>query len=80
MAALCQGVAVVTNTGRMTEPIWSESGCVALAPEDDHAAFVKVTEDLLADPQRRASLGTLAKCVYVRKFALERTMEILLSD
>ena len=80
MAALCQGLAVVTTSGRMTEPLWHESGCVALAPEDDHAAIVKSAEDLLADPAKRERLGNRAKSVYVRKFALERTMEVLLSD
>ncbi len=80
MAALCQGVAVVTTSGPMTEPLWRESGCVALAPDDDDAAMVKTAEDLLANPSNRARLANRAKSVYVRNFALERTMRILLSD
>ena len=80
MAGLCQGIAVVTTSGKMTESVWAERSCVALAPEDDPASLVEKAEVLLADPEARRNLGSLGKRVYVQEFALERTMEILLKD
>jgi len=80
MAGLCQGKAIVTTSGKMSEPIWQVSGCVALAEDGDTPVFVSRVEELLANPGLRRSLGEVARGIYVREFALERTMEILLRD
>ena len=80
MACLCQGKAVVTTQGAMTEPVWRNSGCVALVPDRDTSAFVSAIEDLVKNRESRRSLGELARQVYVREFALERTIETLLKD
>jgi glycosyltransferase involved in cell wall biosynthesis len=80
MAGLCQGKALVTTFGKMTEPIWKESGCIALAADGDTSDLVSKEENLLANPGLRQKLGEAARLVYVREFALERTIETLLRD
>ena len=80
MAGLCLGIPVITTSGKMTEPLWAEQACLALAADDDPASLVEEAEKLLADPAARRRLGAIGKRVYVLEFALERTMEILLKD
>jgi glycosyltransferase involved in cell wall biosynthesis len=78
MAGLEHGLPIATSFGYVTEPIWAESGCVALAPCDDPPALVQAAEGLLADRGASARLGARAREVYDRHFALERTVEALL--
>jgi hypothetical protein len=80
MAGLAHGKAVATTAGWLTEPVWSETGCVALAPAGDPTALARVAAGLVDDPHARARLGAVADAVYRRLFALERTVEALLRD
>lgn len=80
MAGLAHGKATITTQGVGTEPIWSQTGCVALAPADDLAAFVQTTESLLADPQARTRLGTTAREIYSQRFEIQRSVEKILSS
>lgn len=77
MAGLAHGLAVATTAGEMTEPVWAESGGVALAPEGDADALARSAASLLADPDARARLGAAGREVYLRHFSLERTVEAL---
>ena len=76
MAALANGLPVATILGANTDPIWVESGAVALAPVDEPGSLAARAEELLADPDRRAALGRPAGHVR-RAFAIERTVAAL---
>jgi glycosyltransferase involved in cell wall biosynthesis len=82
MAALAHGKAVVTTIGRLSEPLWAEerdrSVAAAVAGEDDALAAAVVR--LSGDASARARLGTAARELYVRRFALEHTLARLLAD
>jgi len=78
MAALAHGRAMVSNQGALTEPLWADSGAVALAPSPEPAGLVRAAEALLGDPEACARLGTEARRFYERSFAIERTVETLL--
>lgn len=81
MAALANGVAVVTTAGRLTEPgLWSDG--VALVPVDRPEEFVRVVLALLEG--RRAErlarlevLGRSGRRLYDATFSLLRTVSTL---
>ena len=54
MAGLAHGRAIATTEGWLTEPVWAETGCVALAPAGDPSALVRLGERLLTDTPARA--------------------------
>ncbi|HUX68204.1 MAG TPA: glycosyltransferase [Terriglobales bacterium] len=74
MAGLALGRCLLTEAGPATEPLWSSSGAVALAPPADFAA---AAEALLADSARRRQLGDAARQLYQAHFALENTVRRL---
>lgn len=78
MAALAHGRAVVSNEGALTEPLWADSGALALAPAPEPASLMGAAKTLLGDPAGRAHLGAEARQFYERSFAIERTVETLL--
>ncbi len=78
MAGLAHGLAVATNAGRLTEAYWAESGGVELAPTAATSATFAAAERLLADPSRRACVGTAGRDLHARRFAIERTVEAIL--
>jgi glycosyltransferase involved in cell wall biosynthesis len=77
MAGLVHGVPIVTNNGRLTEPLWAESGAVALAPGADAEALVKATLELLSDETSRRPLGDAGRELYNEHFTIERTVAAL---
>jgi glycosyltransferase involved in cell wall biosynthesis len=80
MAGLAHGKPIVTTSGPLTEPIWSESRAVVLVPDGDTDAFVAAVERLMNDPDARERLGNAARATYLAHFAAGRTIEGLLSD
>jgi glycosyltransferase involved in cell wall biosynthesis len=78
MAGVSQGCPIVTVRSFNTEPIWAESGAVALV--DSVHEMVPVVESLLADDNARTQLGRAAYALYERSFAIERTIETLLAQ
>lgn len=78
MAALAHGRAVVTTYGDLSEPLWKESGCVALAKVDDDEAVVHLAERLLTAPAERQDLGEKARRVYQATFAVAHAIAQLL--
>jgi glycosyltransferase involved in cell wall biosynthesis len=74
MAALANGVPVVTTAGRFTEPEWS-AAAVALVPAGDASALAAAVLD---DAPRRRALGPAGRACYERHFAMERTLDVLL--
>jgi len=77
IAALALGSAVVTTGGPMTEALWRDSGAVVLAPDGDLDTFVKDAFALGLDVPRRTEMGSRARDLYARTFALEHTVAAL---
>ena len=80
MAPLSLGVATVTSRGALTEKVWDEQPSVSLAAASDTAAHVAAAISLLGDKGLRAQLGKRGQQLYATRFALEKTVETLLSD
>lgn len=78
MAGLAHGRPVATTAGPLTEPVWSETGAVALAPMAEPGGLARLAEALLADPEARARLAAAARLTYEQLFSLERTVVALL--
>ena len=78
MAALANGVAVVTTEGRLTEPGWRSSGAVKLASASDPSAVAAAVAMLLPDAAATAALGARGRRLYESRFALEHTLDALL--
>jgi len=79
MAGLALGLPIVTTDGALTEPLWRDSGAVALAPAGDAGAFVEQVERMLAQPEQAGILAERARDLYQKTFSLERTIEGLRS-
>jgi hypothetical protein len=77
MAALHNSRAVVTTTGHLTEPLWAESGAVAMTPAGDAPALVAAVRSLLARPADLQALAARGDDTYRRRFALVHTVETL---
>jgi Glycosyl transferases group 1 len=77
MAALANGVPVVTTIGALSEPVWSE-GAVAAAPAGDAEQLARLALDLLDRPERLAELGLAGQRLYQDQFALCHTVAALL--
>jgi glycosyltransferase involved in cell wall biosynthesis len=78
MAALANGAAIVTTTGALTEPVWSEREAVALIPAGQPQALVDAVIRLLRDPGERGRLARVGQQTYDAEFALDRTLDVLL--
>ena len=79
MAALANGVPVVTTIGVLSEPVWSE-GAVAAAPAGDPDRLARLALDLLDRPDRLAELGLAGQRLYQDQFALRHTVAALLES
>jgi glycosyltransferase involved in cell wall biosynthesis len=79
MAALANGVPVVTTLGVLSEPIWS-GGSVAAVPVGDPKRLAGRVSELLSQPERLAELGAAGRRLYEEQFAIERTVAALLTE
>ena len=77
MAALAHRSAVVTTDGALTEPLWRESGAVALVDSGDLAAMRATLTHLMDDPARRAQMGAAAGALYAERFDVAHTIAAL---
>jgi glycosyltransferase involved in cell wall biosynthesis len=77
MAGLAHGVPTVTTRGFLSEQIWTQTNCVALAETGDLEQFLHAAEKLLADAASRTRLGESGRQIYADYFALEHTVEKL---
>jgi len=78
MAALANGVPVVTNTGVATEDVWRDDA-VVLVDSANPAMLTDAVGALLDDDTRRAHLASRGRLLYARCFAIEHTVELLLA-
>lgn len=74
MGALTTGIAVVTTAGPLTEPVWSDSGAVALETAGDAAALAARVAQLAGDSTARRELGARGRRLYDERFALPVTI------
>ncbi len=79
MAALVNGVPVVTNRGPATEEEWISDGAVAVAASLRPSALRDAVAALLDDDERQRRLGAGGFEMYDQRFALRHTVETLLS-
>jgi glycosyltransferase involved in cell wall biosynthesis len=77
MLGLSHAKAVVTTAGELTEPLWSASNALALAPAGDTKAFVRLVEQLACDPAERRRMGQAARKLYQARFDLSITIGAL---
>jgi glycosyltransferase involved in cell wall biosynthesis len=77
MAGLALGVPTASTDGALTEPLWRQSGAVALAPAGDANALVQRAGELLDDPEQRRSLSRCASCLYRDRFDIGHTVRAL---
>ena len=78
MASLAHGRAVATVEGRLTEPLWRESGAAALSPAGDAGALAANIRMLLRDHDARARLGEAGRKLYRDRFSIDHTIARLL--
>ena len=79
MAALALGRPVVTTSGHLTEPLWAESGAVAMAAVSDAASFAAAVIRLMSDDDTRVRLGQQGQRVYHERFRLSHVVDALSS-
>jgi glycosyltransferase involved in cell wall biosynthesis len=77
MAGLSLGLPIATTEGPLSEPLWRETGAVALAPVDAPEAIAEVAETLLADGEYRAAYGLRARALYENRFGTDRMIQTL---
>lgn len=79
MACLINSVATVSNIGHNTEPIWKETGAVALAPSITPDLVVEHIATLLEREGLRSELAKYGNDAYNLHFQLSRTIEKLMA-
>jgi glycosyltransferase involved in cell wall biosynthesis len=77
MAVITHARPIVTTQGSATEPLWQQSGAVALVPPGDDVAFASMVCELIGDEDRRHRYGIAAKSLYGSRFDLRHTIEAL---
>jgi glycosyltransferase involved in cell wall biosynthesis len=77
MAALAHHRAVATTAGYLTEPLWDQSGAVALAHVANPGALGEVVARLMDDSGERLRLGQAAGKLYAERFDIAHTLAAL---
>jgi hypothetical protein len=76
MAALANGIPVLTTLGELSEPIWW-NGAVEAVPAGSWDQLCERALDLLGRPERLSSLGAAGRQLYRDRFAIEHTLAVL---
>jgi glycosyltransferase involved in cell wall biosynthesis len=77
MACLSSGRPVVTTIGHLSEPLWAETGAVAIADVTDSTAFAAAAVGLLANADARAALAARGQHVYAERFSVHKVIDAL---
>jgi glycosyltransferase involved in cell wall biosynthesis len=80
MAGLAHCRPVLTTSGVLTEPLWRQSGAVALVDAGDAAAMSAALAHLIDDAGERARLGAAAGALYAQRFDIAHTIAALRED
>jgi glycosyltransferase involved in cell wall biosynthesis len=76
-ALLAHGRAIVTTNGIATEPLWHESGAVAMAPADTPGRLRDVINQMILNDAMRRRHQRAAQMLYDDRFALRHTLAAL---
>lgn len=79
VTALAHGIPVLTTSGPLTEPMWAESGAVALSPVSNPEGFGVATRRLLKSANERTRLKFAGRALYRTRFDIERMIDQLRS-
>jgi glycosyltransferase involved in cell wall biosynthesis len=74
MAALAHHRPVVTTSGVFTEPLWRQSGAVALVDIHDVAAMRRALTQLMDNAGERSRLQAAAGALYAQRFDIAHTI------
>lgn len=77
MAALAHGIPVVTTEGRLSEPVWRDSGAVVLVPLQDAGGLATAVASLASDPARLRDLSCKGRELYDARFDIRHTIAAL---
>lgn len=77
MAAISHGRPVVTTSGELTEPLWSQTDAVAVVPAGDTDAFVNRVRRFANNPEERHRTGCAAQKLYQERFDISHTVAAL---
>jgi hypothetical protein len=77
MVALSHGRPTVTTLGWLTEPLWTESGAIVLAPVGDPHALAAATATMLFDVAQREEMGRRGAALYAARFDVRHTIAAL---
>jgi hypothetical protein len=77
MAALANGVAVVSNTGQLSEHVWARSAGIMLSASPAVDEIIQLATGLLGDPVRLQALSAGARHFYLENFHLAKTLAAL---
>lgn len=80
MAGLALGVPVITNLGRLTEPLWTETQAVEIVSSFETEAFLPPLRRLLGDADARRRLGARGCEVYQSQFSLPILLDHMLTQ
>ena len=76
-ALLAHGRAIVTTNGIATEPLWSDSGAIAMAPVDNPDRLRDLIGQMISSNKLRHDYACGAFELYDRSFALRHTIAAL---
>ena len=68
MAGISHGVPVLTTSGHLSEPLWSDSGAVAIVPANDRVAFTNSARRLIDSAEERSRLASAGLRLYQERF------------
>jgi len=77
MACLSRRRAVVTTSGHLTEPLWSDTGAVAIARVSDVGAFTSAVINLLEHDDERVALAARGQQICDRHFSVTQVLDTL---
>jgi glycosyltransferase involved in cell wall biosynthesis len=77
MAGLALGRPIVTTVGWLTDSVFRNTDMVRAIPIERIEEMVEAAEALLHDPQRRATMGQLARTFYERYCAVENVVRAM---
>jgi hypothetical protein len=78
-ALLAHGRAIVTTNGIATEPLWNDSGAVAMAPVDSPGGLRDAIDQKILDGAMRHRHKRAAQMLYDERFALRHTLAALIT-
>ena len=80
MVGLAHGRALVTTSGHLTEPLWAESGAVAISPVNKPPENASLVSHLLLDATHRQQLAAAGRALYRSKFDINNTVAALRAE